>query len=382
MAVSAPIYLDHSASAPLLPGARQAIIDGLELVGNGSSVHKHGREVRRIIENARTQISLLTGADMSEVVFTGSATEAINQAIKGCANGDLVDEIVVSAVEHKAVIEAAQSAGLPVRMLGATKQGQFDMAQMAEIVADLGERDALFCLQSANNETGVVQPLDEAIALLAGTSHLLFVDAVQSVGKLPLAFFGRDIDMACIASHKIGGPQGAGALLVKEDVALAALVSGGGQEKNRRGGTEAAALIAGFGAAAVEIVPALKGADLSALRDAVEAGILAIAPEAVIFGREVERLEHVVCFAVTGMHADTALIGFDLDGVSLSSGSACSSGTVSESHVLAAMGAPRDLSGGALRVSLGWTSNMGDVAAFLGAFEKIYQRAKAAGVAA
>ncbi|MDR3472051.1 MAG: cysteine desulfurase family protein [Devosia sp.] len=370
------IYLDHNASAPLLPEARSALVAALELVGNPSSVHGHGRALRNVIETARDQVAALAGADRQQVVFTGSATEAITQAIVGAVKALGVEAIVISAGEHAAVSRAAEMAGLPLTLIGLDADGVIRVDELADRVAQadaIGER-LLVGLHAVNNETGVVQPVRRIEALVGPTPHFLVIDAVQAFGKLPLEFSSRPADMMAISAHKIGGPVGVGALLVKAHADGVRLIPGGGQEQNRRGGTEAAALIAGFGAAAVTFPKRYDVAAIAGLVADLEAGIRSLAPDAVVFGEATERLGNVVDFAAPGLKASVAMMGLDLLGLSVSSGSACSSGKVGPSHVLKAMGVAPELAECALRVSLGWSSTDADVAAFLSGFAEVLGR--------
>lgn len=362
------IYLDHNAASPLLPEARAALVAALELTGNPSSVHAHGRALRNVIDTARGQVAALAGAERKQVVFTGSATEAITQAIVGGARAFATDTVVISAGEHAAVSKAAEATGLPVLTIGLLPNGHIDLDQLARVVSE-AEGNLLVALHWVNNETGVVQDMTRINAIVGPTRHTLFVDAVQAFGKLDLDFAASAPDMMAVSGHKIGAPAGIGALLVKSHADTVRLIPGGGQEQGRRGGTEAAALIAAFGAACAAIRGRHEAAGVGGLVARLEAGL----PEnAVIFGDG--RLGNVVNFAVPGVKNATAMMALDLMGLSVSSGSACSSGKVGPSHVLAAMGVPADLAECALRVSLGWTSTGEDVDAFLAGYRSILER--------
>ena len=369
-------YLDHNASAPLLPEARQAMVDALALTGNPSSVHAHGRAQRALVETARDAVAALAGARRQDVIFTGSATEAIAQAVIGGARAFGCHRLVVGAGEHAAVHAAAKATGLPLTLIGLDADGlvrRDDLAAALAIAESAGET-LLVCVQAVNNETGVIQPL-KAIELAVGpTRHMLFVDAVQAFGRMPLEFAACATDMMAVSGHKIGAPAGVGALLAKSHCDGVRLIPGGGQEQGRRGGTEPVALIAAFGAAATAFPGRYSGAGLAALGQRLECGIMAFAPDAVIFGQGAPRNPGVSNFAVPRVASSVAMMGLDLAGVSVSSGSACSSGKVAPSHVLAAMGIGRDLADCALRVSLGWSSTQDDVDAFLNAFEQVLAR--------
>jgi cysteine desulfurase len=374
------IYLDHNASAPLLPEARDALVDALSLTGNPSSVHNHGRLLRNRIEAARDQVAALAGAERTQVVFTGSATEAITQAIVGAVKAFRLDRVVVSAGEHSAVLKAAESAGVKVTTLDLDENGIIRVDQLAEAIeaANAVADQILVAVHAVNNETGVVQPLARIEAMVGSTPHYLFVDAVQALGKLPLEFASRAPDMMAVSAHKIGGPAGVGALLVKGHADAARLIPGGGQESGRRGGTESAPLIAAFGAAAAAFPQRYDAARVSGLARTLEEGLFAVSPvDTQVFGAMAERAGNVVDFAVPGLTSAVAMMGLDLMGISVSSGSACSSGKVGPSHVLAAMGVKPELAACALRVSLGWNSTEGDVNAFLDGFEEVLGRHRA-----
>lgn len=370
------IYLDHNASAPLLPEARAAMAAALDLSGNPSSVHGHGRALRNLIETARGQVARVAGAERSQVVFTGSATEAITQAIVGGAKAFNVDGIVVSGGEHMAVLKAAEAAGLPVTKVGLDEDGLIRVDEIAAAVAtaDAAGQRLLVCVHLVNNETGVIQPIERMEMLIGPTPHHLFVDAVQGFGKLNLEFSSRAPDMTAVSAHKIGGPAGVGALLMKGHADAARLIPGGGQEQGRRGGTESAAAIAGFGAAAETFPRRFYEANVSELIRIAEAGMRSVAPDLVVFGEKADRIGNVSNFAVPGLRNSAAMMGLDLLGLSVSSGSACSSGKVGPSHVLAAMGVSPELAECAMRLSLGWSSTADDVEGFLKGFGEVVGR--------
>ncbi len=378
-------YLDHNASAPLLAESRLALVDALALTGNPSSVHQHGRALRALIDRARSDVAKLAGAERDQVVFTGSATEAITQAIVGGARAFNVDAIAVSEGEHGAVLKAAEATGLPVQLIGLDADGLIkvdDIARMLEQADMVGMR-MLVAVHQVNNETGVVQPMGRIEALVGASPHYLFVDAAQAIGKTTLDFASRAPDLMAVGSHKIGGPTGIGALLMKGHADQVRLIPGGGQESGRRGGTEAAALVAGFGAAAKAFPEHYRAADVGELVRFIEAGMREIAPDLVVFGAAAERVGNVSNFAVPGLKASVAMMGLDLAGISVSSGSACSSGKVGPSHVLKAMGVAPALTECALRVSFGWSSTKQDAEAYLNGFGDVVGRHRARhGVAA
>lgn len=368
------IYLDHNAASPLLPEARAALVAALDLTGNASSVHGHGRALRNLIDTARSQVAALAGAERKQVVFTGSATEAITQAIVGGAKAFASTAVVISAGEHAAVGKAAEATGLPIITIGLLPDGGIDLDQLASVIAG-AEGNLLVALHWVNNETGVVQDIARINALVGPTRHTLFIDAVQAFGKLELDFAASAPDMMAVSGHKIGAPAGIGALLVKAHADTVRLIPGGGQEQGRRGGTEAAALIAAFGAAAAAIEARYRAADPARLINRLEADLGSAIPGLVVFGAN--RLGNVTNFAVPGIKNATAMMGLDLMGLSVSSGSACSSGKVGPSHVLAAMGVAPELAECALRVSLGWNSTVDDVNAFVAGYQTILERHRA-----
>jgi len=367
------VYLDHNASSPLLDAAKTAMLEALELTGNPSAIHKYGRDLAVVIDKARTQIAKASGANRSEVVFTGSATESITQAIVAGVRAFEINHIIISAGEHAAALKAAKISGVEVSEIYLLENGQIDIAQLKSTLNLVDEKGqtALVAMHQVNNETGIIQPIKQVEMLVGPSKHYLFIDAVQAFGKLDLDFSARPIDMMAISSHKIGGPIGVGALLMKSHCDEVRLIPGGGQEQGRRGGTLSAPLIAGFGAAAIEFPKKYDEELLVELVKQLETGIKSLSSDAVIFGQDATRLGNIVNFAVPDLKASVALMGLDLAGVAVSSGSACSSGKVTYSHVLCAMGISPKLATGRLRISLGWSSTKHDVDAFLSAFEKV-----------
>jgi cysteine desulfurase len=319
-------------------------------------------------------VAALAGAERKQVVFTGSATEAITQAIVAGSRTFASTAIVISAGEHAAVAKAAEATGLPVITVGLLPNGSIDLAELEKLVTT-AEGNLLVALHWVNNETGVVQPISRINALVGPTRHTLFIDAVQAFGKLELDFAATAPDMMAVSGHKIGAPAGVGALLVKSHADTVRLVPGGGQEQGRRGGTEAVALIAAFGAAAQAIAGRYARADVPRLVGRLEAGLAVAAPGVVVFGEH--RLGNTANFAVSGVKNATAMMALDLLGLSVSSGSACSSGKVGPSHVLAAMGVTTELAECALRISLGWNSTEQDVDAFLAGYQTLLDRHRA-----
>lgn len=365
------IYLDHNATAPLRAAARLAIDEANGVVGNASSVHSEGRRARALIERAREEVAGLVNARPAEVVFTSGATEANAHVL---AQG--WDTIFVSGIEHDSVLAPARASGARVIEIGANSLGVAHVEEVAAYVlsgAPLGR--ALVALQMANNETGVIQPVAELADF--GHEHGLFmhVDAVQATGRLPVDFAALGVASLAISSHKLGGPKGVGALVIRDRVDLVPFVRGGGQERRRRGGTENVAGIAGFGAAAAEARYSIdKWPSVAILRDALEAGVRVCTPAAIVIGEGVPRLANTSCIALPGKAAETLVIKLDLAGFAVSAGAACSSGKVGGSQVLEAMGLGPEIAKGAIRVSLGPETTDHDIAAFLAAWETVAGR--------
>lgn len=371
------VYMDHNATTPLRPEARAAVLSALEVLGNPSSVHAEGRAARALIEKARGEVARLAGAKPAEVIFTSGGTEAARLAFHAARHAQGVTRLIVSAVEHEAVRASAEASGLPVTVLPVDGEGRADLAALKALLAG-GEGKALVALMLANNETGVIEPVADAARIAHEAGALLLCDAVQAAGKLPLDFAELGADMLLLAGHKLGAPLGVGALVIREGLSFAALAVGGGQEMRRRAGSENVSGIAGFGAAAAAAQAALGDfAALARLRNRLEVEIAANAPDAVFFGQKAERLANTCYVAAPGLDAETMLMALDLDGIAVSAGAACSSGKVGTPRVLDAMGVTPALSKGAIRVSLGWTSEPGDVDRFVASWTRAYERAKA-----
>ncbi len=374
-------YLDHNATTPLRPAAREAMLDALDATGNASSVHAEGRAARALVETAREKVAALVGGRARNVVFTSGATEALNLALRPDwrigPQGGHFELLLASATEHVAALEG-HAFGRRVEILPVDRSGRLDLAALGTTLAGYAGARVMVCLQAANNETGVLQPVAEAAEQVHAAGGLLVCDAVQAAGRIACSFETTGADMLVLSSHKTGGPMGAGALVLR-DAALHCdrpLIRGGGQERGFRAGTENVAAIAGFGAAAAEAAASrdAEAARIARLRDAFEAGLAHVAPGAVVFGQGAPRLPNTSAFAIPGPSAEILLMAFDLAGVALSSGSACSSGKVKRSHVLAAMGTAPEIAAGALRVSFGWTSADQDVAAVLDVLAAILAR--------
>ncbi|HZT25095.1 MAG TPA: cysteine desulfurase family protein [Pseudolabrys sp.] len=371
--MNARIYFDWNASAPLRAEARDAVIRALAQAGNASSVHGEGRAARAAVERARAQVAQLLGTASQNVVFTSGATEAnmlaLTPAIETAGEKRKRDKLLVSATEHPSVLCGGRFAAEAVDTLPVFPNGLVDLDALRRALAQAAR--PLVSVMLANNETGVVQPMAEIAAIVHAAGGLLHVDAAQGPGRIPCDMGALGIDLMTVSSHKIGGPQGAGALVRRSDIHITEpLVKGGAQERGYRGGTENVAAIAGFGAAAAA-VRQVDAAQMARLRDRIEAGLRRITPEVVIFGAGAPRLPNTTLFTVPGLKAETTVIAFDLDGVAVSSGAACSSGKVTASHVLAAMGMPPELSRGAIRVSIGWSSTEAEIERFLGTWNNL-----------
>jgi len=361
------VYLDHNATTPLRPEAAESMRAALAVIGNPSSVHGHGRRARRWVEDAREAVAVLLGVSPSHVVFTGGGSEANALAMSGFGDGLRL----CSAIEHDSVLR-----WVPVENhLPVEDAGRLDLEALQRALVT-APGPGLLSLMLANNETGVLQPVAEAVALARAAGWRVHCDAVQAPGRMwPLGLAALGVDLLTLSAHKLGGPSGVGALIVADGLTLAPLVRGGGQERGRRAGTENLVGIAGFGAAAVAVRAegAAEPARLAVLRDRLEAEIRALAPRAMIHGDRATRLPNTTCVGLpdTGPTADIQLMRLDLSGISVSAGSACSSGKVAPSHVLRAMGLGEPAARRALRVSLGWSSTEADVTRFLEAWAPV-----------
>jgi cysteine desulfurase len=368
------VYLDWNATAPLRPEARAAMAAAWDLLGNPSSVHAEGRHARRLVEEARSAVAGAIGALARNVVFTSGGTEANALALVPglrAASGQPVQRLVVSAIEHASVFSGGRFTAEAISTVVVTKSGVVDLDHLRKLL-DKGS-PALVSVMSANNETGAVQPVAEVAEIVHAAGSLLHVDAIQALGKIPFDIKVIDADLVTLSAHKIGGPKGVGALVLGDGLTgLEPLWRGGGQELGRRAGTENVAGIAGFGAA-VEVAVRGESGDavrLEALRDRLENGLRQTAG-LLVFCTDVPRLPNTTLFTAPGLKAETAVIGFDLEGIAVSSGSACSSGKVQPSHVLEAMGFGPKLAQGAVRLSLGWSTQEADIDLCLKAWRKL-----------
>ncbi len=357
----ASVYLDHNATSPLRPAAFDLMVDALRAGGNPSSVHKTGRAARARVEAARRQAAGLVGALPAEIVFTSGGTEANSLALKGAGRR----RVLVSAVEHDSVLKVG-----PCEIVPVDPNGVVDLAVLEQMLTASSE-PALVSVMFANNETGVLQPIAEVVRLARAAGALVHCDAVQGAGKAPVDLHGLGVDYLSLSAHKFGGPTGIGALVVRAGAALETDRRGGGQESNRRAGTENLAGIVGFGAAAEA---ARGGLEVANLRNRIEAELIKIAPAAKIYGAAVPRLSNTTCISMPGVKADTQVMALDLAGVCVSAGAACSSGKVTRSAVLAAMGVESSEAETALRISCGWSTVSEDIDRLIAAWRDLYIR--------
>jgi cysteine desulfurase len=375
-------YLDHNATSPLRPEAREALLAAMD-AGNPSSVHAEGRAARLMVENARAEVSRLAGAAPRSVTFVSSGTEAANMALNtrfGVAQKETpLERLIVGAGEHPCVLNGRRFPDSAVEIAPLCPDGRIDLDWIEVACRKPGR--VLLALQGANNETGVIQPVAEASALVHAADGRVFCDAVQLAGRAACDVSALGADALAVSAHKMGGPKGAGAIAAASASFNLGepLIRGGGQERAARAGTENVAAIAGFGAAARVCLRSTvdEAARLLLLRDRLVDAVRDAAPDAAIFGETAPRLPNTLCFAVPGVEAATLMIALDLAGVAASSGSACSSGKVTPSHVLRAMGVHPELARGAIRLSLGWTSSDRDVERFSEAFRIALGRMRA-----
>ncbi len=367
------VYLDWNATTPLRDEARRAITHALDLPGNASSVHAEGREARKWIEGARAAIAAAAGGAPRNVVFTSGGTEANVLALTPGlrrGSGSAVERLVVSAIEHASVLSGGRFSQNAIETVRVTPAGVVDLDHLRELLRD--RAPSLVSIMLANNETGAIQPVAAAAEIVHEAGGLVHVDAIQAFGKIPLDMGELGADLLTLSAHKIGGPKGVGALVLSEGLSgLEPLLRGGGQELSRRAGTENVAGIAGFGAAATAVMADL-AADSPRLRDLrarLENGLRQT--DAIIFSDSAQRLPNTTLFTVPGLRAETAVIGFDLAGIAVSSGSACSSGKVQPSHVLEAMGFDREIAQGAVRLSMGWSTRDADIDRCLEAWRRL-----------
>lgn len=359
------VYLDHNATTALRPCAADAMGEAMALTGNPSSVHRFGRVARRLVEDGREAVAALVGASPADVIFTSGGSEANNLCLRGTDR----TTIFASAVEHPSVLHASEDI-VEVTVDG---DGVVDLSALGDLLSR-NEAPALVSVMMANNETGVIQPIEEISRIAHAHGALVHCDAVQAAGKVPLSMSRLGVDLMTLSAHKIGGPSGVGAVVVANGVTLAALNRGGGQERGVRAGSENVVGIAGFSAAAA-VAPSQEDQfrEIAEWRDSLESDLADTAPIQ-IFGCGVRRLPNTTCVSMPGVEAETQVMAFDLDGIAVSAGSACSSGKVEPSHVLKAMGIGAGEADCAIRVSLGWNNRKADVTRFVEAWRKLYTR--------
>ncbi|NEJ21806.1 aminotransferase class V-fold PLP-dependent enzyme [Rhizobium leguminosarum] len=383
------LYLDWNATAPLHPAARAAIMRAIDVFGNPNSVHGEGRAARAAIEGARRKVAALVGTDAGNVVFTSGATEAANLALtpdfRMGRTPLRLGQLYFSAIEHPAVREGGRFAREKMTEIPVTEAGVVDLDALSKLL-DAHDKAAglpMVAVMLVNNETGIVQPVEAAAKIVHAHGGLFVVDAVQAAGRIALDIGKIGADFMIVSSHKIGGPKGAGALIAQGEALMPKpLIQGGGQERGHRSGTQNSLALIGFGAAAEAAADELeaRNAAIGALRERLEAGMREVAADVMIHGEGGERVANTIFFTLPGLKAETGQIAFDLEGVALSAGSACSSGRLGESHVLTAMG--RDAKLGALRISLGFSTTEEDIDRAIAAFAKIANRRRSAGEAA
>lgn len=366
-----PHYLDYNATAPVKPEVIALMAEVLAEGGNPSSVHSFGRKARARVEHGRVQLAAMAGVGAEQVILTGCATESNNQVLRTMVG---IKRLLISGVEHPGVVAAAASSGRTVEVIPVGADGLVDLAALESMLA-AGEGRDLVSVMLANNETGVIQPVTEAARLAHAAGALMHTDAVQAPGKIAFGFDELGVDLMSLTAHKFGGPQGIGALLHKPDMDIQPYIAGGGQEKARRSGTEAVAAIAGFGLAA-ELVPEslAEMGQIEALRDRIEADILALSPDSRIYGKSAPRLPNTTLISMPGVAAETQVMAFDLEGYAISSGSACASGKTKKTRAPEAMGGTEKEATEAIRVSLGPDNTESDVEGFLAAWQALYER--------
>jgi len=370
--MSSYVYMDHNATTTTRPEAIRAVASVLASVGNPSSVHKAGREARKVMEQARTAVAALVNGLAEDVVFTSGGTEANNLALTGCGR----PRRLVSAVEHPSVLNGGDE------IIQVDGNGIVDLEHLdGQLLGD--DTPTLVSVMLANNETGVIEPIKDIVAIAHRHGALVHCDAIQAAGKIPVDIVDLGVDMMSLSAHKIGGAAGVGALVVPglgsgTGCDLTGSLFGGGQEHGYRAGTENLAGIAGFGAAASAALAGLSDfAELANLRDAIDEAVTAIEGKAMVLGADVERLPNTTCLTMPGTDSDTQVMAFDLAGLGISAGSACSSGKAKVSGVLKAMKVSDEDARSVIRVSLGWPSEESDVEAFVAAWQDLYGRTSA-----
>ena len=364
-------YLDHNATSPIRPEVIEMTAHAMRVAGNPSAQHTDGRAANKLISDAREAVGLAMGVCSQDIIFNGCGTEGDNTAVHSVVKAGC-RRLLISAMDHPATILTAQSYDVAVDIIPADENGVSDMGWLKDVLDNWDASDGrpFVSLVAANSETGVIQPAEQAADLVHEAGGLILIDAVQALGKLPMTYIA---DYISVSAHKIGGPQGVGALYVAPEAPYTSLLQGGGQERRRRAGTMNVAGIAGFGAA----VSAMSNLEHTrAIRGVIETGLKAMEPELTIFGKEAERLPNTSFFAVLDASSMTTMMGLDLEGISVSTGTACSSGKVGASRAVTAMGLSEKAPKGAIRISLGYNSTMNDAEKFLDSWAKIRKRTR------
>ena len=368
--MNTPIYMDYNATAPIRSSVIETVTAAMRMVGNPSSVHTAGRNARRLIEEARAKVAALAGARSRDVTFCSGGTEANNAVIRGTGAAS----VIVSAVEHDSGLAAAKLAAVPTYVLSVTNDGLVDLDSLRTLLSE-APAPALVSVMLANNETGVIQPVHEIAQIAHEFDARMHTDSVQAAGKVMIDFAALEADYLTLSSHKIGGPQGVGAIITAPTAPLTPLVAGGGQELGRRSGTENVGGVAGFGVAALDAMDDLGDAlRIGELRDRFEAAVSDHANNVCVIGQDAPRTANTSCVAMPGVKGETQVMHFDLNGICLSSGSACSSGKVKVSHVLSAMGYDDDIANASIRVSLGRLTEEGDIDVLIAVWKSLYDR--------
>ncbi len=373
--VQTQIYLDFNATAPVLPAVVDAVTHALSITGNPSSVHQHGRQARHLVQTARQNVAAAVDTSPENVVFTSGGTESNNVALRSAINATAGTEMLVASTEHDSVLATA---GERNPLLPVQQNGLLDLQALDERLAALAGR-AVVSTMLANNETGIIQPIPEIAEIVHAHNGILHCDAVQAIGKIPVSFPDLGVDSMAITAHKFGGPKGVGALVLRSGLDFEPEIIGGGQEEGRRSGTENVASIAGFGAAAALVPELLSHATrLASMRDDLQSRLEETASSVYVAGKDVDRLPNTLSVTMPGVPGDAQVMSFDLEGISISSGAACSSGKVSVSHVLAAMGVDPEVAKCAVRVSLGPGTRDQHIERFLSIWMQLSDRLKAA----
>jgi cysteine desulfurase len=362
-------YLDYNATSPLKPVVKDTILSVIDQPGNPSAVHRFGRNAKLTIETARDRLAKSVNCRPDNIIFTSGATEANNMVM----NHFHSHTVLISAIEHPSILQTAPES---CQVLPVSSDGVLDLDAL-EAALKASPAPVLVSVMAVNNETGVIQPIAKIAKIVHQYDGIYHCDAVQALGRIELDIQALGIDILSLTAHKIGGPQGVGALISKADIDLMPLLKGGGQEKYKRAGTENVSGIAGFGMASMQAVKDIdEHQKLGRWRDRIEREIADYAPEVTFYSQNTDRVANTTMFSLAGIASDTQMINLDLSGIAVSNGSACSSGRVEPSHVLRAMGASEDQAASALRISLGWATEEDDINHFIQSWKDMYDRVK------